>query len=128
MRGYNTDMKAAQLYERDFFEWTQCNAALLRAGRFDQVKAMIAKPRDGVFVGALFNLSCHFSPLNLWLAERNRLLLPVSQSTWSLDAGLGFSNYTSFPLDPGTVLYNLTTSCRICAFGQVTIVINLSGV
>jgi hypothetical protein len=29
-------MKAAQLYERDFFEWTQCNAALLRAGRFDQ--------------------------------------------------------------------------------------------
>ena len=25
-----------QLYDRDFFEWTQCNAALLRAGRFDQ--------------------------------------------------------------------------------------------
>ena len=29
-------MMAHQLYERDFFEWTQCNAALLRAGRFDQ--------------------------------------------------------------------------------------------
>jgi len=25
-----------QLYDRDFFEWTQCTAALLRAGRFDQ--------------------------------------------------------------------------------------------
>src|SRR5258708_37402713 len=25
-----------QLYDRDFFEWTQCNAALLRSGRFDQ--------------------------------------------------------------------------------------------
>jgi hypothetical protein len=29
-------MKASQLYERDFFEWTQCNAALLRNGQFDQ--------------------------------------------------------------------------------------------
>jgi hypothetical protein len=30
-------MKATEeLYGRDFFEWTQCNAALLRAGRFDQ--------------------------------------------------------------------------------------------
>ena len=29
-------MTAMQLYDRDFFEWTQCNAALLRAGRFDQ--------------------------------------------------------------------------------------------
>jgi hypothetical protein len=29
-------MKAVQLYDRDFFEWTQCNAALLRGGRFDQ--------------------------------------------------------------------------------------------
>jgi hypothetical protein len=28
-------MTAMQLYDRDFFEWTQCNAALLRAGRFD---------------------------------------------------------------------------------------------
>jgi len=27
---------ARDLYERDFFEWTRCNAALLRAGRFDQ--------------------------------------------------------------------------------------------
>jgi len=25
-----------QLYDHDFYEWTQCNAALLRAGRFDQ--------------------------------------------------------------------------------------------
>ncbi len=29
-------MSAKELYNRDFFEWTQCNAALLRAGRFDQ--------------------------------------------------------------------------------------------
>jgi Domain of unknown function DUF29 len=29
-------MRPAELYDRDFFEWTQCNAALLRAGRFDQ--------------------------------------------------------------------------------------------
>jgi ribosomal protein L29 len=29
-------MTAGQLYEHDFFEWTQCTAALLRAGRFDQ--------------------------------------------------------------------------------------------
>jgi hypothetical protein len=29
-------MKATELYERDFFEWTQCNAALLRSGRFDK--------------------------------------------------------------------------------------------
>ena len=29
-------MKVSQLYERDFFEWTQCNAALLRNGQFDQ--------------------------------------------------------------------------------------------
>src|SRR5713226_8402736 len=29
-------MVAKDLYDRDFFEWTQCNAALLRAGRFDQ--------------------------------------------------------------------------------------------
>ena len=29
-------MAAAQLYDRDFFEWIQCNAALLRAGHFDQ--------------------------------------------------------------------------------------------
>jgi hypothetical protein len=29
-------MAAAQLYDRDYFEWAQCNAALLRAGRFDQ--------------------------------------------------------------------------------------------
>jgi hypothetical protein len=29
-------MSAKDLYEQDFFEWTRCNAALLRAGRFDQ--------------------------------------------------------------------------------------------
>ena len=29
-------MAAAQLYDRDFFEWIHCNAPLLRAGRFDQ--------------------------------------------------------------------------------------------
>jgi hypothetical protein len=29
-------MGARDLYETDFFEWTRCNAALLRAGRFDQ--------------------------------------------------------------------------------------------
>jgi hypothetical protein len=29
-------MKAMQLYDRDFFEWTQCNAALLRAGHLEQ--------------------------------------------------------------------------------------------
>ena len=29
-------MTAKELYERDFFEWTRCNAALLRAGRFEQ--------------------------------------------------------------------------------------------
>jgi hypothetical protein len=29
-------MGAAQLYDRDFFEWTRCNAALLRAGHLDQ--------------------------------------------------------------------------------------------
>ena len=29
-------MNTKELYDRDFFEWTQCNAALLRAGRFDQ--------------------------------------------------------------------------------------------
>ncbi len=29
-------MVAKDLYDRDFFEWTQCNAALLRAARFDQ--------------------------------------------------------------------------------------------
>ena len=29
-------MTAKELYDRDFFEWTQCNASLLRAGRFDQ--------------------------------------------------------------------------------------------
>ena len=29
-------MSAKELYNQDFFEWTQCNAALLRAGRFDQ--------------------------------------------------------------------------------------------
>jgi hypothetical protein len=29
-------MAASQLYDRDFFEWTQCNAALLRAGQLDQ--------------------------------------------------------------------------------------------
>ena len=29
-------MVAKELYDRDFFEWTQCNAALLRTGRFDQ--------------------------------------------------------------------------------------------
>jgi hypothetical protein len=27
-------MTAKELYDRDFFEWTRCNAALLRAGRF----------------------------------------------------------------------------------------------
>jgi len=27
---------AKALYDQDFFEWTRCNAALLRAGRFDQ--------------------------------------------------------------------------------------------
>jgi len=27
---------AKDLYDQDFFEWTRCNAALLRAGRFDQ--------------------------------------------------------------------------------------------
>lgn len=29
-------MTAVPLYDRDFFKWTRCNAALLRAGRFDQ--------------------------------------------------------------------------------------------
>jgi len=29
-------MNARDLYERDFFEWTRCNAALLRAGRFHE--------------------------------------------------------------------------------------------
>ena len=29
-------MTATQLYDRDFFQWTQHNAALLRSGRFDQ--------------------------------------------------------------------------------------------
>ena len=29
-------MVAKDLYDRDFFEWTQCNAALLRAGQLDQ--------------------------------------------------------------------------------------------
>ncbi len=29
-------MTATKLYDLDFFEWTQCNAALLRAGRFDE--------------------------------------------------------------------------------------------
>lgn len=29
-------MTARDLYDRDFLEWTRCNAALLRAGRFDQ--------------------------------------------------------------------------------------------
>ncbi len=33
---YNADVTARELYDRDFFEWTQCNAALLRAGRFDR--------------------------------------------------------------------------------------------
>jgi len=28
---------AKDLYDRDFFEWTQCNAALLRSGQFDRV-------------------------------------------------------------------------------------------
>src|SRR5215472_16561668 len=32
---YNVVVNARELYDRDFFEWTQCNAALLRAGRFD---------------------------------------------------------------------------------------------
>ncbi len=32
-----TVMTARDLYERDFFEWTRCNAALLRAHRFEQV-------------------------------------------------------------------------------------------
>jgi hypothetical protein len=34
---YNARMTAKDLYDQDFVEWTQCNAALLRAGRFDQV-------------------------------------------------------------------------------------------
>jgi hypothetical protein len=29
-------MTAKELYDRDFFEWSRCNAALLRSGRFDQ--------------------------------------------------------------------------------------------
>ena len=29
-------MDGRSLYDQDFFEWTQCNAALLRAGCFDQ--------------------------------------------------------------------------------------------
>jgi hypothetical protein len=29
-------MEAAQLYDSDFFQWIQCNAALLRSGQFDQ--------------------------------------------------------------------------------------------
>ena len=29
-------LTARELYDRDFFEWTQCNAALLRARRFDE--------------------------------------------------------------------------------------------
>jgi|SRR5580658_1139492 hypothetical protein len=33
---YRMMMRPAELYDRDFFEWTQCSAALLRAGRFDQ--------------------------------------------------------------------------------------------
>jgi hypothetical protein len=30
-------VKAVELYDRDFFEWTQYNAALLREGRLDEV-------------------------------------------------------------------------------------------
>lgn len=33
---YRMMMRLVELYDRDFFEWTQCNAALLRAGRFEQ--------------------------------------------------------------------------------------------
>src|SRR5262249_23337095 len=29
-------MLAKELYDRDFFEWTRCNAALLRARRFEE--------------------------------------------------------------------------------------------
>ena len=29
-------MTARDLYDRDFFEWTRCNAALLRAGRLEE--------------------------------------------------------------------------------------------
>jgi hypothetical protein len=29
-------MTAKELYDRDFYEWTRCNAALLRAGRFEE--------------------------------------------------------------------------------------------
>ncbi len=30
-------MRARELYDEDFFEWTRCNAALLRAGRLEEV-------------------------------------------------------------------------------------------
>jgi len=30
-------MTSKELYDHDFYEWTKCNAALLRAGRLDQV-------------------------------------------------------------------------------------------
>ncbi len=29
-------MMAKDLYDRDFFEWTRCNAALLRSGRLQE--------------------------------------------------------------------------------------------
>jgi hypothetical protein len=36
----------------------------LRARSFNQVKAMIAQPRDCIFVGSLFDFRCHFYELN----------------------------------------------------------------
>jgi hypothetical protein len=29
-------MEAVEIYDHDFSEWTRCDAALLRAGHFDQ--------------------------------------------------------------------------------------------
>jgi len=33
-RAYNTLVSPRELYDHDFFDWTRCNAALLRSGRF----------------------------------------------------------------------------------------------
>jgi len=36
-RAYNAGMTAKELYDHDFVEWTRCNAALLRAGRVEEI-------------------------------------------------------------------------------------------
>ena len=38
-RGTIRSMTAKELYDRDFVEWTRCNAALLRAGRLNEIDA-----------------------------------------------------------------------------------------